>query len=147
MRSWRTDVVISLVTSRSTLSVVEIRESGVLVGYMRGYNDQMYYDLGSGLLHSTDPDGQISSNGSVIPAYCQQVGWARTVLEQFVTASANPQVIADHLYQGLKASSVNLPTNVKFVRNYLGGVQVYQDGKKLGLRAVIDFIMKGFDKE
>lgn len=147
MRGWKTDVVVSLATGKGTVTVNCIREDAVLICEVKSGGRKLYFDLETGLLHGTDPVGTRDRYGVLRPAQLVDCGRAPTVIEQFVVALANPQVKADHLYQGLKASSVKLPADTKFIRNYLGGVQVYQHGIRRTLGSLIDFIMEGFDKE
>jgi len=146
MIGWKTDIVVSLGAGMRTIEVSTIRSDGVLVCNVKDDRKEMFYDLGTGLLHGADPYGE--RNGyKTRPQPVEIESWAPPVLEQLVSAFANPQVKADHLYQGLKASSVNLPQHLKLVRNFLGGVMVFQGAKQFSVGQLIDFIMKGFDKE
>jgi len=146
MIGWKTDIVVSLGAGMRTIEVSTIRSDGVLVCNVKDDRKEMFYDLGTGLLHGADPYGE--RNGyKTWPQPVEIESWAPPVLEQLVSAFANPQVKADHLYQGLKASSVNLPPHLKLVRNFLGGVMVFQGAKQFSVGQLIDFIMKGFDKE
>lgn len=147
MIGWKTDIVVSLGAGMRTTEVSTIRSDGVLVCNVKDDCKNMFYDLGTGLLHRTDPYGELDGRGMTRPQPVEIESWAPPVLEQLVSAFANPQVKADHLYQGLKASSVNLPQNLKFVRNFLGGVMIFQGTKQLSVGQLIDFVMKGFDKE
>jgi len=147
MIGWKTDIVVSLGAGMRTIEVSTIRSDGVLVCNVKGDREEMFYDLGTGLLHRADPYGERYGYGMTRPQPVETKSWAPPVLEQLVSAFANPQVKADHLYQGLKASSVNLPQHLKLVRNFLGGVMVFQGAKQFSVGQLIDFIMKGFDKE
>lgn len=148
MIGWHTDIVISLGVGRSTIDVNLIRQDGILRCRIAGRNHDHYYDLETGLLHSSDPFGTSTGySWETRECECKCVAWAPNVLEQFVQAAANPQVKADQLFQGLKASSVNVPNNVRFIRNYLGGVLIFQGEQRLSVGSMIDFITKGFDKE
>jgi hypothetical protein len=145
MIGWKTDIVVSLGIGNRTAEVSTIRSDGVII--VKSNQKEMFYDLGTGLLHRTDPYGELDNHGITKAQPVEVEDWAPPVLEQLVSAFANPQVKADHLYQGLKASSVTLPPRIKLVRNYLGGVMVYQDAEQLSVGQLIDFIMEGFDKE
>jgi len=153
MIGWKTDIVVSLGAGMRTIEVSTIRSDGVLVCNVKDDRKEMFYDLGTGLLHRADPYGERYGHGMTQPQPVEIKNWAPPVLEQLVSAFANPQVKADHLYQGLKASSVNLPQHLKLVRNFLGGVMVFQGTKEgtgfkqFSVGQLIDFIMKGFDKE
>lgn len=147
MIGWKTDIVVSLGAGMRTIEVSTIRSDGVLVCDVKDDCKKMFYDLETGLLHRTDPYGERYGRGMTRPQPVEIENWAPPVLEQLVSAFANPQVKADHLYQGLKASSVNLPQNLKFVRNFLGGVMIFQGTKQFSVGQLIDFVMKGFDKE
>jgi len=144
MIGWKTDIVVSLGAGMRTVEVSIIRSDGVLVCNVKDDRKEMFYDLGTGLLHRTDPYGGLDSYGITKPQPVEAKDWAPPVLEQLVSAFANPQVKADHLYKGLKASSVNLPPRLKLVRNFLGGVMVFQDAEQLTVGQLIDFIMTGF---
>lgn len=147
MIGWKTDIVVSLGAGMRTVEVSIIRSDGVLVCNVKGDREEMFYDLGTGLLHGTDPNGGLDNLGITRPQPVEAKDWAPPVLEQLVSAFANPQVKADHLYKGLKASSVILPPRLKLVRNFLGGVMVFQDAEQFTVGQLIDLIMKGFDKE
>lgn len=146
MNGWQTDIVISLGVGRCTVDVNLIREDGILRCRTQGRQKELYFDLETGLLHSSDPNGTVDQHSyyqDVREKACDHVSWAPNVLEQFVAAAANPQVKADHLFQGLKASSVKLPNDVRFIRNYLGGVLIYQNNARISLSSMIDFISRG----
>lgn len=147
MKAWRTGIVVSLGLGRGTADVFRIRQDGILICRRKGDREDHYFDLGTGLLHSFDPKGELDRNGYIQPVDYEVVGLAPHVLEQVVQALANPQVKADQLFQGLKASFDQFPTNTKFVRNYLGGVLLIQGDNQLPLAALINFIIQEFDKE
>jgi hypothetical protein len=144
---WKTDIVVSLGVGKRTAEISTIRRDGILICHLEGEQVETFYDLETGLLHRADPRGMFDGSGGVTTQPVEITRWAPVELEQLVAAFANPQVKADHLYQGLKASSVKLPPRIKLVRNYLGGVMVYQDAQRSSVEELIGFIMKGFDKE
>lgn len=146
MIGWKSDIVVSLGAGRGTFVIDVIRNDGIVNCHQLGTNKRMFYDLDTGLLREHDPWGDNNGLGVPQPREYEDHGWAQWIVEQFVAAAANPQVKADQLYQGLKAGSVKLPSDLKLERNYLGGVMVFQNGTQYYVGDLIDYIMKGFDK-